>query len=67
MKCQTGNCDREANTRVFWPGREPLGMCIPCAARAQRVGDAMGCYIGIEEMREPEVEVEVVAVPGKEA
>lgn len=49
-KCNQEKCDREANTRVFWPGRPPMETCIVCAAKAQRIGDAMGCYIGIEEL-----------------
>lgn len=50
-KCQSNDCDRPANTRVFWPGRPPMLTCIPCAARAQRIGDAMGSHIGVEELR----------------
>ena len=41
-------CDELSDVRVFWPGREPLYMCLACAAKARRIGEAMGCYIHME-------------------
>lgn len=49
--CQSEKCAEVAVARVLWPGRPPVNMCLKCGARAQAVGDAMGCYIGIEELR----------------
>lgn len=48
MSCVTHNCAAEATHRVFWPGAEPKLMCELCAVRAQRIGDALGCYIHVE-------------------
>ena len=45
-------CPEKAVARVFWPGRPPLDSCMEHARQAQKVGDAIGCYIGVEEIRE---------------
>ncbi len=45
MTCGSAKCEREAVATVYWPGRDPLAMCGPCAGRARAVGEAMGCTI----------------------
>lgn len=47
-KCIQENCDEQASVRVFWPGREPMDMCVACAEKARGVGLAIGCYIHME-------------------
>lgn len=51
-KCQQKGCERTANTRMFWPGQPAALVCIPCAAKAQKLADAMGFVLDIEEARE---------------
>jgi hypothetical protein len=46
--CVSDKCGGFPAVRVFWPGREPCLMCVPCAVRAQGVGEAIGCYIHME-------------------
>jgi hypothetical protein len=46
--CSTATCHAVATHRVFWPGRDPLGMCEACARRAQRISAAMGFHLVIE-------------------
>lgn len=49
MKCATVGCgDSLAIVRVFWPGRSPMLMCLPCAQRTVVVGAAMGFTLHTE-------------------
>ena len=50
MKCCQDGCELTATERVFWPGREPVLMCVDHCAKARRVGDAIGCYIHAESL-----------------
>ena len=47
---QAGGCETPALARMFWPGREPTMICLDHAAKAQRIADAMGFYLCIEEL-----------------
>lgn len=39
-----------ASARIRWPNREPLLLCVPCAALARALADAMGLHVVIEEL-----------------
>jgi hypothetical protein len=44
-KCGTNGCQNDAEFDIFWPGREPLGVCTPCRDRALHIASAMGFYL----------------------
>ena len=44
--CDTTVCPDEAFYIVHWPGQDKK-MCVPCAARAQGVGAAMGFRVSL--------------------
>jgi len=48
LPCSTATCHATATHRVFWPGRDPLGMCEACARRAQRISASMSFHLVIE-------------------
>jgi len=51
VKCNEESCDQPSTHRINWPGRLPLNMCQHHAQGAQKVGDAIGCHIHIEERK----------------
>lgn len=53
-ECGTKSCDAAATHRVFWPSREPLPMCELCKNQAETVSSAMGFYLHVEELPEPD-------------
>ena len=49
-QCQQTDCDVKSTHRVFWPGREPMELCMKCADRAKGVSMAMGFYLHMEPL-----------------
>lgn len=53
MACNQETCDREATHVVFWPGRvPPPEMCAEHAAKAERIGGALGVPITARVLRD---------------
>lgn len=48
--CATESCSSAPRIRIFWPGRDPQGMCDPCAARAQDIASGMGFRLHTEPL-----------------
>jgi len=38
-------CGKEATSRIYWPGREPILCCYLHAAQAMNVAAAIGLYL----------------------
>lgn len=51
-KCQGSQCGRNAAAKVYWPGREPLDMCVECSDWSRRIGEAIGLNIPVTEYPE---------------
>ena len=47
-ECGTNSCQETASIRMFWPGKEPMPVCVPCADRAKNIAEAMGFYLHME-------------------
>lgn len=52
MKCVTEGCENDAAKRVYWPGSDPVVMCIGCADRARSLGAVLGVHIPVESLHE---------------
>ena len=56
--CVQNKCLEEATVRIFWPGKEPQGMCFNCAAQAKHIMGSMGSYLHTEPFKAHQVEEE---------
>lgn len=50
VKCNQTTCSDPAIARVFWPGREPLPMCLEHALKAKGISQVMGFHLPIEPL-----------------
>jgi hypothetical protein len=44
----TQKCGAVALVRVFWPGKEPIPMCVDHAEQAKHVADMMGFHLPLQ-------------------
>jgi hypothetical protein len=59
-------CGREAATRIYWPGRDPLLCCAEHAGKAFNVANAMGLYVHSEPVvsgGEPVTCTQIITAP----